>query len=447
MLKDLHYKVYDDVEALRNGDMPIWHEAVQAKKAGKPYDHADWDVFLGRYDAIVTHLATPFAEELTDKKNHPLAKVIVITKSPSASVGDRARAFLANQLFPLIDPWVFGYLAHIKYLVGNRLLDYDCIRARLGPQQDLIAVDDFDRETICTFLGNPVPQGLIQATESLFIARLRYVEEYIGRNYVHPLNLVLIAVSIAMAAMLAIVTGPLVLRAIVAVFGILIITFLTTSPAPAETKTAIPPSALVPPHLRKKATLSDEGSQKITLMPAPAATATTPTPYPASVPPHLRRKKIAAPSKGCTQDSPSRTPDAPVTPPKVTSLKADTAAFVPHQLKTGAPVPNKKSHPVSKPGAPNGQKQTRPARSYQPKSRGRNNFTSTQLAPSISRPARTMLKGWVNVETSIRQDDIKVRNENDAKAEALKDKEPGVWTEKFGSRLTKAAGETKEGYI
>ncbi|KAL1601646.1 hypothetical protein SLS60_006561 [Paraconiothyrium brasiliense] len=453
-LKDKGYRVYDDAEALHNGDLPIWREALEAKKAGKSYDKDDWNKFLGGYDALVTRLVVPFTEEFTHKANNPLAKFVLITKPPSATTVGLIQSFFTDKVFPLLDPMVFGLFLNLK-LISDDGLNYDAIRANLGPQQDLVAMDDFTIEVANAFIQGCIPQGPTAAVESIIAARLRGIKDFIGQNYIHPMNKYLTAISFISAFILfSNILGPT--TTVVLFVGCAFVAFFVIpAAAPAEEAEikhrpeCIPPHrrrkiaadaaaaaaaayaaetkvrpAFIPPHLRKKITATAAATAAATDAPAVETKV-----RPALIPPHMR-KKITATAPD------ARAIDAPATETKITKsaltasiqLKATATTFVPPRQQKKGTAGQKKS-----------------IRTYRSGAHGTVRAKSVQRPVHTARPERPVLNGWGNMETIMRQDDLKTRLQNEAKAAAMKDMAPGVWAETYAARSSKPIAEKKAG--
>ncbi|KAJ4348074.1 uncharacterized protein N0V89_009446 [Didymosphaeria variabile] len=461
-LKEKGYTVYDDAEALRNDDLPIWREAVEAKKAGKPYDKDDWNKFLAGYNAIATGLTLPFIEEFTDNRNHPLASYILLTKAPSATAVNRIRSFFTEKLFPLLDPVVFGLLANLKLVSGGDILNYDAIHANLDPQQHVIAMDDFNIQVANSFIKGLIPQGPTATVESFVTARLRCIQDYIGHNYIHTTNQLLIAISFIMSFIMTSCIFGLTAMIVFFVGCAIVAFFMIPTTAPTQVTETKDRPACISPHRRKKIA-TDAAAAAAAAAAAIEAPAAETKDRPAFIPPHVR-KKIAAAAAAAATDAPAAeikdrskcisphrrkkiaadaaaaaaaaVTDAPAAETKVTEstatasvqLKATATAFAPPgQQKKGTA----------------GQKQS--SRTPRSKARGTIRVQSIQPPVPVARSERPVLDGWGDMENFIRQDDLKTRRENEAKAEAMKDMEPGVWAEKYASRSSKPIAEKKAG--
>lgn len=76
-LNILGIPTYHTVDAMQNGDLPFWNEALAARYGGvkKPYDADDWSKILWTYEGIIDGPAMFFLEEWLAQ--NPEAKVIL----------------------------------------------------------------------------------------------------------------------------------------------------------------------------------------------------------------------------------------------------------------------------------------------------------------------------------------------------------------------------------
>ncbi|KKY36472.1 putative nad dependent epimerase [Diaporthe ampelina] len=76
-LNILGIPTYHTVDAMQNGDLPLWNEALAAKYGGvnAPYDADDWSKILWRYEGIIDGPAMFFLGEWLAQ--NPEAKVIL----------------------------------------------------------------------------------------------------------------------------------------------------------------------------------------------------------------------------------------------------------------------------------------------------------------------------------------------------------------------------------
>jgi hypothetical protein len=191
----------------------------------------------------------------------------------------------------------------------------------------------------------------------------------------------------------------------------------STDDSPAtETKKTYPASMLVPPHMRKRSSVA---VAVVTAVNAQDALRRA-----AFVPPHLRKKPVASGVAPAYQTKSAGVVNASA-PGTTAQYKPTAKMFVPTQARNKTPTAAPKRSPRNDTRRP-------PPRPFHKKQ-------ATGPTPKPDRRERAVLSGWGDMQSYIKQDDIKVAAANAAKAEAMKDKAPGVWTVQYAERSTKAA--------
>jgi hypothetical protein len=200
-----------------------------------------------------------------------------------------------------------------------------------------------------------------------------------------------------------------------------------TEDTASETKKKYSASVLVPPHMRKRDRLAvavgiANDTQAVTVVTTNDTKATFPRA--ALVPPHLRRKAVASGVAPAVKAKNAEGANA-TAPGTTYQYKATAPAFLPTQARNKTSTATKKQSPRD--GA------------RRPQPRTFHKKQATGPTPKPERRDRAVLGGWGDIQSYIKQDDTKVAAANAAKAEAMKDQEPGLWTVKYAERSTKTA--------
>ncbi|TLD34263.1 hypothetical protein PspLS_00312 [Pyricularia sp. CBS 133598] len=181
-LNMLGYRTYHAYEMCKSGEHHIdcYNEALKAKYLGigKPYGKAEFDKWLGDYDAIV-EIAAFFVEELTEF--YPEATIIHVERDTDkwyTSVVNTVGQMINDcAVFPLhqvrlVDPFINSFCKHhmifdqvIHWSKGPKACKeyYDETNRRvrqLVPKEKLAVFrleDGFGWEQICPHLGKPIP--------------------------------------------------------------------------------------------------------------------------------------------------------------------------------------------------------------------------------------------------------------------------------------------------
>jgi hypothetical protein len=202
-----------------------------------------------------------------------------------------------------------------------------------------------------------------------------------------------------------------------------------TEDTASETKKKYSASVLVPPHMRKRDRLAvavgtANDTQAVTVVTTNDTKATFSRA--ALVPPHLRRKAVASGVAPAVKAKNAEGANA-TAPGTTYQYKATAPAFLPTQArnKTSTATATKKQSPRD------GARRLQPCTFHKKQATG--------PTPKPERRDRAVLGGWGDIQSYIKQDDTKVAAANAAKAEAMKDQEPGLWTVKYAERSTKTA--------
>lgn len=157
-LNKLGIPTYHTMDAMQNGDIPFWNEALAARYAGDkaPYDADDWAKILWSYEGIIDAPAIFFMEEWLAQ--NPEAKVMLNKRSFEGwyrSVSNTGMPLTSWKWWPLLRPFLN---ARDKRLVPIRLLLPDHDR-RLGPPCHHPAPRVLDGRAVPQDLRGPFPTG------------------------------------------------------------------------------------------------------------------------------------------------------------------------------------------------------------------------------------------------------------------------------------------------
>ncbi|KAI8943503.1 hypothetical protein NX059_001505 [Plenodomus lindquistii] len=161
-LRILNFKVYDFKTAVdrHDRDFPLWVEAAQLRKQGKPYDSLDYDKIIGNHNALVGAPTCFFDAEFI--KLYPHVKIIMMTKQPDQEslkpLLQNLNKFAVKQVLRRIDPVFFGNISSFLEMAGGTELDHQAIRDTVRPG-NLLEIEELgnDWTTICEFLKVKVP--------------------------------------------------------------------------------------------------------------------------------------------------------------------------------------------------------------------------------------------------------------------------------------------------
>ncbi|KAL1859642.1 hypothetical protein Daus18300_009507 [Diaporthe australafricana] len=177
------------MDAMQNGDIPFWNEALAAEHAGKkaPYDADDWSKFLWKYEGIIDAPAVFFMEEWLAQ--NPDAKVILNKRSFQGwyrSVSNTGMQLTSWKWLPLLRPFLsaetnawYQYACCFLTMIGGsgpyvttphpeywteeqylKMYEAHFPRVRsLVPADRILEFElgKHDWEELCAFLGEDVP--------------------------------------------------------------------------------------------------------------------------------------------------------------------------------------------------------------------------------------------------------------------------------------------------
>ncbi|KAH8771794.1 hypothetical protein F5883DRAFT_550445 [Diaporthe sp. PMI_573] len=189
-LNILGVPTYHTVDAMQNGDLPFWNEALAAKYGSikAPYDTGDWSKILWRYEGIIDGPAMFFLEDWLT--HNPEAKVILNKRPFQAwyrSVSNTGMQLTTWKWWPYLQPFLsaeskawhqyaccfltmiggsgpYVTTPHPEYWTEEQYRKtYDAHYPRV---RSLVAADrilEFDLgshgwEELCAFLGEEIPQ-------------------------------------------------------------------------------------------------------------------------------------------------------------------------------------------------------------------------------------------------------------------------------------------------
>lgn len=341
----------------KKGHQDLWLEAAQAKKAGKPYTHKEWNKLLGEYNAIAAHVAAPFAKELIDPADvsNYYTKVIVVADKPTATASliRSVGTFFTDNILPIFDSRGLGILAQVQESTHDACSATNAIRSFVtGHGQKLLEMTDFDAAAICSLLDVAAPKGVAEGAESVQLVQTRYISDRVGVHDIHPATEALIALAVFLSTLtIGFFFGLLYSLSIPAILaGLLYIDMPVTTTVKVPQPPTPAPKVYLPPHLAKAARVAAKPAEP--LIPLPSKT----------LPPGPKRAQPRA------------------------------------------------AHPRKGPQAP------------------------VRRVPAV-------LKGWGNVEDTIREGDAQAVRDRAERAKAMEGKPLGAWTEKHGARYAKAVKE------